>query len=768
MVREGENEVGTRRPAGPRRTARGSVLALLPALPLLPALLGRGPDQIHLTLRGDPATAITVAWHTYGAVSSAAVQFGTTASYGSEAPAASHASSGIGYIHEADLARLSPDTLYHYRVRDDDEGWSADRTFRTAPPTGQPATFEFTAVGDIGVTGRSKRILGQMARGAPRLHLLLGDLTYANTGPPARVQETIDAWFNLLEPAAAAAPAMPAWGGHEHDLPDTILNYLNRFALPEANEEQFYALDIADAHIVMSNAILGGTPDTTQGRWLRSDLAAAAANPGIRWRILCSYMPLYSSGVHGSDGALRAAWAPLIERYGVDLVLTAHDHDYERTFPIRAGAAVGAPEIDTYVDPGAPVYVVAGGGGKGPRFISSPRPPWSAWREDRTNFHLRIRIDGKGSLQVRALREDGEEMDRFTLRKAPRAPGNRPPSLATRVFPTGGPVPLRVSFEADAADPDRDPVSVRWDFGDGEQGEGPRPPPHTYGEPGAFRARAIAEDGRGHVSVRTLRVVASRGGAALGTFCDGVWRRDRDRNDRWEGLDFDLSFAFGTAGALPVAGDFRGDGEPDVGIFSNGTWNIDGNDNRRWDGPPQDRAFSFGAPGDVPVTGDWNGDGRDAIGVVEGGRWLLDGNENGAWDGPPADRSLQFGEPGDFPVVGDWDGDGRDQIGVVRRGRWYLDWNGNGTWDGPDLDRTFDFGEPGDLPVSGDWDGNGTDEVGVFRRGNWLLDQNGNRTWDGPPGDRNVFFGPDDGRPLTYRRRRGRPGAGTGARPQRP
>ena len=38
---------------------------------------------------------------------------------------------------------------------------------------------------------------------------------------------------------------------------------------------------------------------------------------------------------NGSDKGIRETWLPLFDRYGVDLVLCGHDHDYERSWPVR-------------------------------------------------------------------------------------------------------------------------------------------------------------------------------------------------------------------------------------------------------------------------------------------------------------------------------------------------------------------------------------------------------------------------------------------------
>ena len=66
---------------------------------------------------------------------------------------------------------------------------------------------------------------------------------------------------------------------------------------------------------------------------------------------------IYSaSSSHGPADDLQAAWAPLYDAHHVDLVLNGHDHDYERTWPIRAGQVCPSTAVGT-------VYIVAGAAG---------------------------------------------------------------------------------------------------------------------------------------------------------------------------------------------------------------------------------------------------------------------------------------------------------------------------------------------------------------------------------------------------------------------
>ena len=70
--------------------------------------------------------------------------------------------------------------------------------------------------------------------------------------------------------------------------------------------------------------------------WLTQDLAKATSTPGIDWLVAAFHSPPYSFGRHDSDRegdsqAMRRGWLPILEAAGVDLVLTGHSHNYERS-----------------------------------------------------------------------------------------------------------------------------------------------------------------------------------------------------------------------------------------------------------------------------------------------------------------------------------------------------------------------------------------------------------------------------------------------------
>jgi protocatechuate 3,4-dioxygenase beta subunit len=245
---------------------------------------------------------------------------------------------------------------------------------------------------------------------------------------------------------------------------------------------------------------------------------------------------------------------------------------------------------------------------------------------------------------------------------------------------------------------------------------------------------------------------------------------------------------FGIRGAIPVAGDWNGDGTTELGVFLAGEWFMDLNGDGVWD--QGDLWAQLGHDEDQPVSGDWDGDGKSDIGIF-GPAWAGDpkaiASEPGEPDPqnapsktgrykniPPSvddatngyramkqtsqgklradliDHVFHYGTSGDRAVTGDWNGDGVYTIGVFRQGVFSLDVDGDGQWSLGDV--SVPFGQVGDIPLVGDWNGDGRTELGVFRNGVVILDANGDRKIDahdtvfklGEPGDQ-VVSGDFDG-----------------------
>jgi len=378
---------------GARGPAHLALTVLLAALSLLGSVTaGRAadgaaaPDQIHLSWVSDPSTTMAVTWRT--ATDSAGpymFQWGPTPgvySGGHVSATSEPAPGGRGYLHKAEVTGLQPDTEYYYRVAGDHGAWSTDLSFRTAAGTLSERGVTFTVNGDVGTSymfADVAPIMRRLAAEPPGPHLVVGDLTYADLN---RGTEEEEYWLATdLAVVAGRRPVLVTWGNHEYyraaDVGiETITRYfqLPRTGRPNAcNPAPFYSLRYAGVPIVALDDPASPCFDrAAQQTWLGQTLAAAAADAAVVWKVVVVHSPPFSSGCHGGEVLNRY---PEFDRYGVDLVISGHDHDYERSWPTSwDGSSIGAD----YTAPKYPTYLVAGVGGAATYDCVSSNP-WSAF-----------------------------------------------------------------------------------------------------------------------------------------------------------------------------------------------------------------------------------------------------------------------------------------------------------------------------------------------------------------------------------------------------
>lgn len=145
-------------------------------------------------------------------------------------------------------------------------------------------------------------------------------------------------------------------------------------------------------------------------------------------------------------------------------------------------------------------------------------------------------------------------------------------------------------------------------------------------------------------------------------------------------------------GAIPLLGDFDGDGRDDLCAWRRGELRCD----LDHEGKPAEGRAHLGRDGDTPLLGDVDGDGRADPCVSRGRALLCDTARDG---GRPEVRWV-VGNGRGTPLLGDVDGDGRDDLCRVDEARWTCF-----PWAGGRLRRRF--GEPRAMPLLGDVDGDG-------------------------------------------------------------
>ncbi|MEM9666957.1 MAG: metallophosphoesterase, partial [Bacteroidota bacterium] len=153
-----------------------------------------------------------------------------------------------------------------------------------------------------------------------------------------------------------------------------------------------------------------------QADWLADVLAD---NPN-RWTVVVCHHPVFSTAGRRDNVDQRAAWKPLLDRYGVDLVLQGHDHTYARgrTVNVAAGANLREPVSGT-------VYVSSV---SGPKMYATKDNRWDDYDDiemeraaENTQLFQVIRVDGD-TLSFHAFDVTGQLYDAFDLVKRPNGP----------------------------------------------------------------------------------------------------------------------------------------------------------------------------------------------------------------------------------------------------------------------------------------------------------------------------------------------------------
>ena len=266
--------------------------------------------------------------------------------------------------HVIRVTGLLPDTKYFYRIGGANNWLQGNENnfFTTAPSDTCTHKITFAAFGDCGrndngyqsgALGSYQRFLASKNMQAADMMLLLGDNAYqAGTD-----QEYSDNFFRPYSGILKNHPVFSAPGNHDYANDplrqvDHQVPYYSNFSMPKSGEcggvpsgtQAYYSFNWGNIHFISLDSYGledSGTThmyDTTgaQAKWLNLDLAANTR----KWTIAFWHHPPYTMGSHNSDNEIglieiRTHFIKILERNGVDLIICAHSHDYERSYLMK-------------------------------------------------------------------------------------------------------------------------------------------------------------------------------------------------------------------------------------------------------------------------------------------------------------------------------------------------------------------------------------------------------------------------------------------------
>lgn len=259
---------------------------------------------------------------------------------------------------------------------------------------GTPAPASATGllvVGDVGTGGDAQIELGEAVReyaerNPAELLVTLGDNDY--TDDPAAFRRNWEASFGWLD--AKGIGVAGALGDHDTEGPDD-----GRYELPVLEMPgPYYTRRIDDVELFVLDASSRARIDDEQVAWLQGALEASTA----RWKIAVVHRGPYTCGRYEGSREVLGRFAPLFDRYGVQLVLSGDDHVYERFAPVNGVTYVvhGAAAERTYELSRCPF-------GYPQRLAASTERGF-----------LYLNVDGV-RLEATAVSSDGVPLDRFVL-----------------------------------------------------------------------------------------------------------------------------------------------------------------------------------------------------------------------------------------------------------------------------------------------------------------------------------------------------------------
>lgn len=302
------------------------------------------PYNVRLSWADEPSTTASILWRTAADTFASRVEYGVDTSYGATAIGGSFTfltGDEAGRVHEVELCDLTPATTYHYRVGGGDY-WSPDYSFTTAPVPGTDVPVVIAVAGDSRDNQAVwKAEVAAIIERAPDFVIFSGDAVDFGSNM-AEWDAWLDAGAGLIESTAVVL----AHGNHEF----YAQNYFGLVAQP--NDEKTFSLDYGPVHLAVLDDSTTDADRGSQASWLDSDLKGTSQP----WKIVSHHMPAYSScTTRGSELGVRELWSPVEESNGVQIDLTGHNHNYERSVPLNGGLEVPAGD--------GTVYVVSAGAG---------------------------------------------------------------------------------------------------------------------------------------------------------------------------------------------------------------------------------------------------------------------------------------------------------------------------------------------------------------------------------------------------------------------
>jgi 3',5'-cyclic AMP phosphodiesterase CpdA len=285
--------------------------------------------------------------------------------------------------------------------------------------------FSIAAVGDWGCTDNTSKTVANIVKSNPALVIGLADNSYEETG---------DCWLNMTKPLATKLHT--SFGNHDASY-GLVIQYLKYFNLGKT----YYSFDFENIHFITIDTNIPFDINSDQFKFVKADLEQAASNKSISWIIPFFHFPAYTItsvltikdldpigslavSISSYDN-LKNIYQPLFDKYGIDMILQGHAHNYQRTFPIAYNETSPSSPIikntnnNTFQNPTGEIFLTVGTGGHSLHQFVGDKPPYIAASQDTQYGFLNLKFTNNGTSVTGTFysNDKTEPVDEFTVIK---------------------------------------------------------------------------------------------------------------------------------------------------------------------------------------------------------------------------------------------------------------------------------------------------------------------------------------------------------------
>lgn len=306
--------------------------------------------------------------------------------------------------HSVIVKNLDPGGKYIYRVGSS-TAWSEWFEFEM-PDNSEHFSFVYFGDPQTEIKSQWSRLVRKANETVPECAFMLygGDIINRG-GRDAEWQE----WFEAGSFIFASVPQVLTPGNHDYTDDGIDIHWKYQFSQPQNGPKGVkgtcFVTDYKNLRIISLDSAVDSELEDDNGLAMASQkfwLDSVLAYNNKKWVIVTTHLPFYSTNIKRDNAHIRRNFQPLLEKYGVDLVLTGHDHAYGR------GVVSDTPNVKQSI-----VYVVSV---SGPKQYEAGNKSWMQKRGSNLQLFQKITIDGD-RLDFKAISADGNVFDHFALKK---------------------------------------------------------------------------------------------------------------------------------------------------------------------------------------------------------------------------------------------------------------------------------------------------------------------------------------------------------------